>query len=410
MKQLLRIAAAAVMGLSVALHAAAAAEARQGLRPEVGKPLQAAQGLLRQKNFKDALAQIDAAAQVPGTTPYERYIIARMRGAAAAGAGDGTAAVAAFESALASAQMPDADRAPTLQAIAGIAYGGKNYAKAAEAVQQYRAAGGADAATLALLPQSLYLEGRYAEAAKEMSAQIAAQSGAGRKPDEPQLQLLASCASRSNDTAGYVAALTQLVTYYPKESYWRDLILRAAARPGFSERLRLDVYRLRRQTNTMASADDYVEATELALQAGMTGEAQRFLDQGFRQGVLGKGAPAEVDRQNRLKAMVARDVAQDLAGLAASAQQAAAQPGGDALLNTGLDYVGFGEFDKGLPLMQQALSKGGLKDAESARLRYGAALVQAGRRDEATKVLGGVRGGNGSADLARLWTIRAAAS
>ncbi len=407
MKTLIRAAGAALLALSASIHAATAAVA---LRPEVGKPLKAAQELLQQKKYKEAMGEVETASKVPDSTPYERYIIARMRGVAAAGAGDSATAVAAFEAALASGQMPPADRAATWQGIAGIAYGGHNYAKVAEAVQQYRAAGGGDAATLALLPQSLYLQGRYADAAKEMSALAAAQTGTGRKPEEAQLQFLASCASKQNDVGGYVAALTQLVTYYPKDSYWQDLILRAAAKPGFSDRLRLDVYRLRRHTNTLDSADDFIEATELALQAGMTGEAQRFLDQGYRQGVLGKGAAGEVDRQNRLKALVARNVAQDRAGLAAAAQQAAVQPGGDALLNTGLDYIGFGEYDKGLPLMQQGLARGGLKNADAARLRYGAALLQAGRREEAAKTLGGVRGSDGAADLARLWAIRAASS
>jgi hypothetical protein len=409
MKALLRIAGAALLALSALVPAVQAADAAPSLRPEVGKPLQQAQDLIKQKKFKEALAQADLAAQVPNPTPYERYIIARMRSAAANGAGDTATAIAALEAAIASGAMPAADQTAALQAIAGVAYGGKNYAKAAESVQKYRAAGGADAPTLALLPQALYLEAHYAEAAKEMSAQIAAQSAAGHKPSEDQLQLLASCAVKQNDNAGYLAALVQMTTYYPKDSYWEDLIARTAAKPGFSERLELDVFRLRRQTGTLTRPDDYVEAVELALQAGMTGEAQAYLDQGTQKGVLGKGAAADLDRQNRLKALVTRDLTQDKSTIAASAHEAAGQPTGDPLVNTGMDYIGFGQYDKGLPLMQQGLAKGGLKYPDLAQLRYGAALVQAGHREEAAKALAAVHGNDGTADLAKLWAIRAAA-
>src|SRR5256885_12969428 len=50
-------------------------------------------------------------------------------------------------------------------------------------------------------------------------------------------------------------ALEKLLTYYPKRDYWLNLVYGIAARPGFSERLALDVARLKIETGTMRSEE-----------------------------------------------------------------------------------------------------------------------------------------------------------
>ena len=52
----------------------------EALRPEVSKPLQAAQELVKAQKYKEALAKTQEAAAVANKTPYEVYIIERMRG------------------------------------------------------------------------------------------------------------------------------------------------------------------------------------------------------------------------------------------------------------------------------------------------------------------------------------------
>ena len=107
-----------------------------GLRAEVGKPLQAARDLMQQKQYKEALAKVDEAAHIASLTPYERYIIDRMRGAAAGSTGDAATAVRSFEAALASGLMPKADELATLEAISGQAYAMRNYPKVVEAMEK----------------------------------------------------------------------------------------------------------------------------------------------------------------------------------------------------------------------------------------------------------------------------------
>src|SRR3546814_17557424 len=81
------------------------------------------------------------------------------------------------------------EKVGVLDSYVKLAYTAKDYARAATAIQQYQAAGGTNAQTLGLYAQSLYLAGRYKEAAAQINRQIASAEQAGRKPDSTQLQL-----------------------------------------------------------------------------------------------------------------------------------------------------------------------------------------------------------------------------
>ena len=66
--------AAAFGGLS-ALVVLPTAYAADTLRPEVAKPLNAAQDSYRAHKYQDALAKIAQADAVPNKTPYESYMV-----------------------------------------------------------------------------------------------------------------------------------------------------------------------------------------------------------------------------------------------------------------------------------------------------------------------------------------------
>src|SRR5690242_2278646 len=73
--------------------AAFEASAQQSVRPEVGKPLQAAQSYVKQRKGREAMAEIAKAEAVPNLTPYERQIITQMKAAAASASGDADATI-----------------------------------------------------------------------------------------------------------------------------------------------------------------------------------------------------------------------------------------------------------------------------------------------------------------------------
>ena len=394
-----RLAAAAALSLVLV----AGAQAQDAVRPDVGKPLQQANELIRAQRFKEALAKVHDADAVPNKTANESYMIERMRLAAASGAGDVETAAKSFEAV--SARVNAADRLRMIESLAGAYYRAKDYAKAMQWGQRYFKEGGTSGAIRTLLIQSQYLAGDFAGAARELTTEIQQAEKSGSAPGEDRLKLLVNATLKLNDTNGYVWALERLVTHYPKKEYWVDLLSRLQRKPNFSDRLALDTYRLSLATDTLSKPGDYMEMAQLALQAGYPGEARQVVDKGFAANVLGQGAEAE--RHKRLRDLVAKRVEEDKGNQAAALEEAQAAKDGTALVNVGMKLVFNGDKQKGLQLMQQGIAKGNLKRADDARLHLAIAQLVAGENAKAQTTLKGVTGNDGTADLARLWSLYA---
>jgi Tfp pilus assembly protein PilF len=372
------------------------------VRAEVGKPLQAAADLIKGKKFKEALAKLREVEAVPNRTPYENFLLEQMRASAASQTGDYDQAIKSFQALIASGRLSEADQGRYAANLASLYYRAKDYGNAANWASRAVKANPGDSAMRTLMIQSYYLAGDFASASREALADIQAAERAGQTPPEDKLQLLANVAARNGgDRGAYLAALERLVAYYPKREYWADLLRRIESKPGFSNRLMLDLLRLRAATKTLATANEYTEMAQLALQDGQAAEAKKVLDEGFAAGVLGKGPEAE--RQKRLLALAAQRAAEAPTALKAAEDGAAADKDGNALVRIGLAYTGMGQYDKGIALMQQGIAKGGLKRANDANLHLGIALLRAGQKGRAMQAFKSVGGTDGAADLARLW-------
>src|SRR6186997_2511724 len=113
---------AALVSACFGLGLAAQAQQREGVRPEVGKPLQAAQALVKQRKGREAMAEIAKAEAVPNRTAYENQVIAQMKAAAASAAGDYDATIRANESVLASGKVTGKEALSLVQGIAVAHY------------------------------------------------------------------------------------------------------------------------------------------------------------------------------------------------------------------------------------------------------------------------------------------------
>jgi len=393
---------AALFLLSAGSPLALAAEA---LRPEVGKPLQAAQDLLKSKKYQEALAKVREADQASNKTPNESYTIERMRAAVATAAGDMGAAIRAYEAIITSGRLPAAEQLKMIQAVAGMYYQTKDYSKAVTWASRYLKEGGTDPQVRTLLVQSYYLNNDCANVARLLQADLQSAESAGRAPAEDQLQLMATCYAKQKDDTAYAGTLEKLLTYYPKKDYWVDLISRVQRKPGFADRLALDLYRLKLATGNLTTAADYMEMAQLALGDDFTGEAKKIVDRGFSAGVLGAGSDA--DRQKRLRDLAGKRATEGQTTLAAAETEAAAARDGGGLVNLGFNYVGYGQYDKGIALMEQGIRKGGLKRPEDDKLHLGIAYLLAGQNAKAIQMFKTVKGTDGTAELARLWAIQA---
>ena len=398
-------AAAAAGALAAALVFAGSASAQESLRPEVGKPLQAAQELIKSGRYREALAKVRDAEAAGARNANETYLIERMRLAAASGAGDAETAARSFDALSGSGRISGPDKLKMIESIASTFYRSQQYAKAMQWGQRYLREGGTSPAMRTMLIQSQYLSGDFAGAARELTVEIQGAERAGSTPPEDSLKLLLNAASKQGDNNAYVFAMEKLVTYYPKKEYWVDLLSRMQRKPGFSDRLSLDTYRLSLATGSMTAPADFMEMAQLALQADLASEGKQVIDKGMASGALSTGPQAE--RAKRLKALVDKKLAEDVASRNDDERQASAAKSGDALVGLGMNLVYAGQAAKGVQLMQQGIAKGSLKRPEDAKLHLAIAQLAAGDKAKAQATLKSVQGNDGTADLARLWSLYA---
>jgi len=377
----------------------------QALRPEVGKPLQQAYELIKAGKGKEALAKVREADAVGNKTAVESLQIDRMRAAAAQRAGDNGTAIQALESLY--GKVPAGEQGQVAEQIASAYAASRDTARAGQWAQKAQAAGN-NSATLKQL--QAYLQGASGDfnaVAKDAAAAVNAAEQAGRKPEEGDLLRLADAQLRTGNAAGQAATLEKLLYNYPKKDYWAIYLGRMQNKSGFSPRFSLDVMRLKLATGSLNKTDEFMEMSQLALQAGYPAEGKAIVDKGFAAGVLGTGAEAE--RHKRLRDLANKQETEGKASIDQRAAAAVATKDGNDLVQIGYAYVTMGQADKGLPMIEQAIAKGGLKRPEDAKLRLGLALLQSGKPNKARAVqlLRSVQGADGAADLGRLWALYA---
>ena len=375
----------------------------QAMRPELGKPMQAAQDMIKAGKYREALAKVREADAVGGKSAAENLLVERMRLAAASGAGDADTAAKSFETV--GLSVSGADKLRMIESIAGTYYRAKEYSKAQQWYQRYFREGGTSGANRTLMIQTQYLSGDFAGVSKELMADIQGAERSGATPSEDRINMLMNAAIRQKDVGGEAFALERLVMYYPKKEYWVTLLSRLQRKPGFSDRLALDTYRLSLATGSMSAGADYSEMAQLALQAGSGAEATQVVDKGFAAGALGVGA--EADRSKRLRDLIVKRTDEAKKTAADDEKAALAAKDGNDLVTIGMNQVFDGQKAKGLQLMQQGIAKGGLKRPEDAKLHLAIAQLIAGEGVRAQATLKTVTGSDGTADLARLWSLYA---
>jgi hypothetical protein len=395
------ILAMALLG-TLALVGAARAIAEPTAREQVGRPVLAAQSLLKQKRPQEALAKLHDADAVKDKTSYEIYIIEETRAAAQIEATDYDGAIKSLDAVVATGLLAPAERLKRVQTQVQLAYQLQRYPATIERASRYYQQGGSDPLPRRLEAQAYYLDGDFANASRTIRAALEADQP-GATPPEDLLQTLASSEFKRPDPAGYRDALTRLVTFYPKPASWADLLNAVGRAPGFSARLALDLDRLRLARGAIDAPDAYLEAAERALSAGLPGDAKRFLDHGYAAGILGKGAQAE--RHQRLADMAARQAADNARALPQLATEVETARTGVAWAKLGEAYASYGQYGAATAALERGLARGSLPFPDDARLHLGVAYLDAGQATKAKAVLSAIAGRDGTAELARLWLL-----
>jgi tetratricopeptide (TPR) repeat protein len=178
----LLVAAIGLTAVPAMVGITSAAYAQTAMRPEVGKPLQAAQELLKNRKYREALTKLHELDSVAGKTPNEIYNIEFTRASAASQAGDYSTAVKSYEEVLNSGKLPAAQQVQVLQALGSYSYQLHDYPKTISYISRYLKEGGNDPQMRALLTQTYFQSGDYSQVTKDVQAQVQADEKAGRAP------------------------------------------------------------------------------------------------------------------------------------------------------------------------------------------------------------------------------------
>lgn len=381
---------ALAVALTVGVAAPVAAQTA-ALRPEVLRPLLEAQKLQQDKRPEAALQTLATLDGRSDLQAAERFALERLRASALLAHSDEAGATQALARALDSGAGTPAERLPLAENLAVLAYRQKDYPLAARGAGAYRALGGPREALTTLHAQALYLAGHFAEAVQLLEPRwLAAQDRA--PADAAEWRLLASSHQRLGNDRRYTEVLLSLAQHQPSPEIWADLIQRQFKRPDLPAALELDLYRLLLATTGSPDAEDRVEHARLALEAGFPAEAVQVLQEQDR--------PQAQTLRERAQAQLAEDrrAQGELDKRLATAKD------GNPAFNSGLNLVLSGQAAPGLALMQSGWDRGGLRQPQAARLRWGYAQYRAQQTTAARSTWQALLASPGfEADLARLW-------
>jgi hypothetical protein len=379
-----------------------AADKKKTVSAKVGKPLQEAQKLAQAKNFKGALDQVKEAQAIPGKTPYEENTINEFLAYIYLNLRDYSSAAKAYEATLDSGELTAQQKQQRLEQIVKMYYQAKNYSKSIQVGDRYLKEVGPNVDIALLITQAYYIQNDYAHAADAAKNLIEVARKTGQPVKEDWLKLLMSSQYKLNRDADRAATLEQLLVQFPKPAYWQDMLNYLESKSGVSDRMSLEIFRLKMATGILKS-NEYVEMAQLAMALGFPGDALNVVQQGFSSKVLGTGADQK--RESRLLDLAEKQSASDQKSLPQLDKEARAAADGNADIKLGEAYVSYNQLDKAMEAFKRGFSKGGIKDVGEARLYYGLAYFDAKQYDNAIAQFKAVPADSKLADVAKLWRI-----
>ncbi len=376
--------------LGVALHAVA----QVNMRPEVAKPLQAAQEAIQAKQPDVALQKIQEARGTPQLTEPEKMFLERLSVVAAMNAQKFDVASGSLDYLLQSKELSAADRLTLTETMVSVSQRNKDHVKVVHWARRYAQEGGKNQRVHIMKVQALALQGLHKEVLQDMQEAFKA---SGYQAEESELRIYAFSQKQLKDDTGYTQTLTQLVTRFPSKDYWSDLLNSLGRMPNIQARTQLDVSRLMDATATMEDAEDYLDTAQFALKAGLPYEALRVLDQGHMAGLY-KGSTAA--SYAKLKQQAQQRATEDDKAMKSFTM---ASDNGPVLVQLGDVLFSKGQWVEAADAYQKALSKGGLKREADVRLHSGIALLKAKQGEQAKAMLQSVSGDASAVQMANLW-------
>jgi pentatricopeptide repeat protein len=371
----------------------------------VAEPLKKAQDAMSKKQWDVALPEIKKAQAVEKKTPFEAYQIDEFLGYVLIQQKKFGEAAAVFERMLNSGFVPPENVDERTKTVAQLYFQTKDYRKAAEWAKRWLDKNPGNEEMSVLLGQSQYVQNDFKNAAQTMMGVVNNAEKQGRQPQENWLQIVLSSYFKLDNKDGIAEALKKLVRYHPKEEYW-DNVLDIYRRKNTSDRITLGYYRLMGDVGVLKEGGDYEEMAQLAMDAGVPGEAQAMVEKGMENGALKSADKNQQGRYDRLLSGSKKQATADKASLPQLAKEAEKGTQGQADVALGQAYLSYGQYDEAIGALQRGIRKGGVTDADEAQISLGIAYLRKGQKDQARQAFRAVKDDSKWNDLADLWEIR----
>jgi tetratricopeptide (TPR) repeat protein len=394
--------AVAVGGVSFTTQALAA----QAVSAAVAVPLKAANDAVRAQKWEEALTHLREVNGIAGKTAYDTYVMNQLMGFALVRSNKYAEAATVMEAQLGSSIPTASEKTQINKQLLGIYFNLKNYPKVIELGQTLVNSGAADATTYNVIAQAYDRSGKLPDAVKFVKGRVDSALSHGQKPAENDLLLLLDYQRRLKDLNGQTETFEKLVSYYPKASYWENIIPVLLNANDNTDAVTVNIYRLMYSTGTLKRSEDYAEMAKLAIVEGAAGEAVVVLQSGIAANLFPEDRKAAT---NRLLESAKKQLAADQAALPKAEADAKASKTGDADLRVGKTYYGLGQYDKAVEAYKRGIAKGGLKSNEEAQILLGIALLHQKKNAEATTAFKAVKAGGDAkfVRLANLWALAA---
>jgi hypothetical protein len=384
--------------LAAPIPPALAASPELVLRPQVAAAVKAAQSDEARKKPQWALAKLAEADVLPDLTAQESYMVARVRVSVLAETEDYIPLARALQVLLDSPLLPANEKAPFENALIAAFSGAGEYAQLVQRMSSSIRAG-SDPEMHTLLVTALYKMGDFKTAAEVQQALLKSPFGAVEAQQWDQWTMLADSCKRAGESRCYIDALERMVSL----KYSQVVLLEALNRISSDQRgdrVQVEVYRLKQKIAPLAAVE-LLDFGRLLLRDGAASEAHTLIEAAFKSGRLGKGEDAP--RQERLRAIVARDYAEARSRPPMTDQYKNTRPLA-LVADSAHELVQAGQSGKGIEMLEYAIGSGELHDVSAARLHLALAYAGIGRRQDALAQLGSISADDSLAQIGRLWS------
>lgn len=404
MRSIVRAAFVASLLCSVAVVVApGAAVAEDHLSRDVQIPLAEAQKAMKENDYQTALTQVQAAQALTDRTPYDDYMINSFLASIYINMKDYKDATAPIEAAAESPALPEDQRKPTIYNAFQLAATGQQYQKAIQYGQELEAMKALDTRSEAMLAQAYYETQDFVHAQHYAQMSVDASKAAGQVPTQGALVMIYNSQLKQNDQAGARQTMEQLAVDYDDEESWAKLIDIALSTKNLKEIDALDLFRLRVQMPDIAGGEDYTSEAALADQLGYSTEAYNALEKAISSGKIGASQAAGAMTHAR------NGMAMDQKELSSIAAEAERSPKGEQDIKLAEDYWGYDRYADAEAAARRAINKDGMKDPSEGPMLLGMVLTLEGKYDDAISAFARVTGDPGRMAAAHLWNLYAQA-